>query len=64
MPSNGVGQAVRLDGRNDAYDLFDHPGGYIRPADKNAVGQPGKKCGRKIENIRYLVGACCSSIAE
>ncbi len=53
-----VTQAVRLGGRNDEVDLFDHPGGYIRLMDKNAAGRPCPECGRKIEKMRYLGGAC------
>lgn len=53
-----VDQAVRLGGRNDEVDLFDHPGGYIRLMDKNAAGRPCPECGRKIEKIQYLGGAC------
>jgi formamidopyrimidine-DNA glycosylase len=54
-----VDQAVRLGGRNDEYDLFNRPGGYIRLMDKNAAGRPCPECGRKIEKIQYLGGACC-----
>jgi formamidopyrimidine-DNA glycosylase len=53
-----VNQAVRLGGRNDEVDLFDHPGGYIRLMDKNAAGRPCPECGRKIEKMQYLGGAC------
>ncbi len=53
-----VTQAVRLGGRNDEVDLFDHSGGYIRLMDKNAAGRPCPECGRKIEKMRYLGGAC------
>ncbi len=53
-----VDQAVRLGGRNDEYDLFGHAGGYIRIMDKNSAGQPCPECGRKIEKIQYLGGAC------
>jgi formamidopyrimidine-DNA glycosylase len=53
-----VDQAVRLGGRNDEYDLFGQPGGYIRIMDKNAAGHPCPECGRKIEKIQYLGGAC------
>jgi formamidopyrimidine-DNA glycosylase len=53
-----VDQAVRLGGRNDEYDLFDHSGGYIRLMDKNAAGRPCPECGRTIEKIQYLGGAC------
>lgn len=53
-----VDQVLRKGGRNDEYDLFNHPGGYIRIMDKNAAGHPCPECGRKIEKIQYLGGAC------
>ena len=53
-----VDQAVRLGGRNDEYDLFGRPGGYIRLMDKNAAGRPCPECGKKIRKIQYLGGAC------
>jgi formamidopyrimidine-DNA glycosylase len=53
-----VDQAVRLGGRNDEYDLFGHAGGYLRILDKNAAGRPCPECGRKIQKIHYLGGAC------
>ncbi len=45
-------------GRSDERDLFDQPGGYIRIMDKDAAGRPCPECGRKIEKIQYLGGAC------
>ena len=45
-------------GRNDEYDLYGNPGGYRRLMDKNAEGAPCPACGRKIEKIQYLGGAC------
>jgi formamidopyrimidine-DNA glycosylase len=53
-----VDQALRLGGRNDEHDLFGRSGGYIRIMDKNAAGRPCPECGRKIEKIHYLGGAC------
>jgi formamidopyrimidine-DNA glycosylase len=53
-----VDQAVRLGGRNDEYDLFNHPGGYVRIMDKYAAGRPCPECGKKIAKIQYLGGAC------
>ena len=53
-----VVEVVRLGGRNDEHDLFDHPGRYVRIMDKNAVGHPCPDCGRRIEKIQYLGGAC------
>jgi formamidopyrimidine-DNA glycosylase len=51
-------QAVRMGGRNDEYDLFNHPGGYIRMMDKHAAGRPCPICGRRIRAIQYLGGSC------
>jgi formamidopyrimidine-DNA glycosylase len=53
-----VNLAVRGGGRNDEYDLFDRPGGYVRVMDKNAAGRPCPECGRKVEKIQYLGGTC------
>jgi formamidopyrimidine-DNA glycosylase len=53
-----VDQVLRGGGRNDEYDLFNRPGGYIRIMDRNAAGRPCPECGRKIEKIQYLGGAC------
>lgn len=50
--------AIEQGGRNDEFDLDNHPGGYIRLMDRNAVGQPCPECGEKIEKIQYLGGAC------
>ncbi|MFN2299542.1 MAG: DNA-formamidopyrimidine glycosylase family protein [Anaerolineales bacterium] len=53
-----VREAVRKGGRNDEADLFNRPGGYVRLMDKHAAGRPCPECGRKIEKIQYLGGAC------
>lgn len=53
-----VQAAIAKGGRNDEYDLFDQPGGYRRIMDKHAAGRPCPQCGRKIEKIQYLGGAC------
>ncbi|HVM71277.1 MAG TPA: DNA-formamidopyrimidine glycosylase family protein [Anaerolineales bacterium] len=45
-------------GRNDEVDLFGNPGGYLRIMDSKAAGKPCPDCGRKIEKIQYLGGAC------
>ncbi|HVM70456.1 MAG TPA: hypothetical protein VMT91_01750, partial [Anaerolineales bacterium] len=45
-------------GRNDEIDLFGNPGGYLRIMDSKAAGKPCPDCGRKIEKIQYLGGAC------
>jgi formamidopyrimidine-DNA glycosylase len=53
-----VEQVIKRGGRNDEYDLYNCAGGYIRVMDKNAVGRPCPECGRKIEKMSYLGGAC------
>ena len=53
-----MAEAIRLGGREDEHDLFDHTGGYKRLMSKETVGQPCPKCGTKIEKISYLGGAC------
>jgi formamidopyrimidine-DNA glycosylase len=53
-----LSEAIKKGGRNDEFDLYNHPGGYTRLMDKNAVGQPCSECGEKIEKIQYLGGAC------
>jgi len=53
-----VQQVISKGGRYDEYDLFDHPGKYIRLMDKKTVGNPCPACGNKIEKIQYLGGAC------
>ena len=45
-------------GRYDETDLFGKPGGYIRLMDNAAAGKPCPDCGRKVERIQYLGGAC------
>ena len=53
-----VDQVIEQGGRYDEYDLYNHPGGYVRIMDKNAVGRPCPECGQKIRKIQYLGGAC------
>ena len=45
-------------GRNDETDLFGKAGGYIRLMDSAAAGKPCPDCGRRVEKIQYLGGAC------
>ena len=45
-------------GRNDEYDLFGKPGGYVRLMDRATVGRPCPECGAKIEKLAFLGGAC------
>jgi len=51
-------QAIKLGGREDERDLFDHPGGYQRLMSSQTVGQPCPTCGTIIQKISYLGGAC------
>lgn len=53
-----LSEAIRQGGRYDEYDLFGHPGGYVRVMDKDAVGKPCPQCGARIEKMQYLGGAC------
>jgi formamidopyrimidine-DNA glycosylase len=51
-------EAIRLGGRNDEFDLYGHPGKYVRLMDKNAAGRPCPECATTIEDMSYLGGAC------
>jgi formamidopyrimidine-DNA glycosylase len=51
-------EAIAKGGRNDEFDLFGRPGGYVRLMDSRTVGQPCTTCGTTIEKIQYLGGAC------
>jgi formamidopyrimidine-DNA glycosylase len=53
-----VREAIRKGGRNDETDLFGKPGGYARILDNKAAGRPCPECGRTVEKIQYLGGAC------
>jgi formamidopyrimidine-DNA glycosylase len=53
-----VCEVIRKRGRNDETDLFGKPGGYIRLMDSHATGKPYPECGRMVEKILYLGGAC------
>jgi formamidopyrimidine-DNA glycosylase len=53
-----VGEVIEQGGRYDEYDLYNHPGGYIRIMDKNTVGHPCPVCSQEIEKIQYLGGSC------
>lgn len=53
-----VRECIRKGGRNDEFDLFNNPGKYIRIMDKNAAGRPCPECGKRIEKMQYLGGAC------
>ncbi len=53
-----MAEAIKLGGREDEHDLFDHPGGYSRLMGNQTVGKPCPNCGTTIEKISYLGGAC------
>jgi formamidopyrimidine-DNA glycosylase len=53
-----LAQAIKLGGREDERDLYDHPGGYKRLMSSQTVGQPCPDCGSLIQKISYLGGAC------
>jgi len=53
-----VRQAADLGGRYDEVDLFGRQGRYVRLMDSKAAGKPCPNCGRPIEKISYLGGAC------
>ena len=52
-----VDECIQKGGRNDEFDLFDQPGGYVRLMDKHAVGKPCRQCETPIEKAQYLGGA-------
>ena len=56
--TDAVHAVIDKGGRNDETDLFGKPGGYIRLMDSSAAGKPCPDCGRKVEKIQYLGGAC------
>jgi formamidopyrimidine-DNA glycosylase len=53
-----VREAIQKSGRADETDLFGLPGGYVRIMDQKAAGHPCPECGRTVEKIQYLGGAC------
>ncbi|MEJ2567939.1 MAG: hypothetical protein P8Z50_03560, partial [candidate division WOR-3 bacterium] len=61
-----VKEVIEKGGRYDETDLYNNSGGYARILDKNAFGKPCPVCGRKIEKMQYLGGACyfCPSCQE
>jgi formamidopyrimidine-DNA glycosylase len=50
--------AIDQGGRYDEVDLFNHPGGYVRLMDKQALGRPCPVCGGAVQKIAYLGGSC------
>ena len=55
---NTLAEAIKLGGREDERNLFDHPGGYRRLMSNQSVGQPCPDCGTLIQKLSYLGGAC------
>ena len=53
-----VGEIIDKGGRNDETDLFGKPGGYVRIMDSHRAGKACPECGRTVEKIQYLGGAC------
>jgi len=53
-----ISQIIDLGGRYDEFDLYGQKGGYIRLMDQNALQRPCPGCGREIQKIQYLGGAC------
>jgi formamidopyrimidine-DNA glycosylase len=53
-----MSQAIKLGGREDERDLYDHPGGYTRLMSNQTAGKPCPNCGTSIEKLNYLGGAC------
>lgn len=53
-----VNQIIAQGGRYDEFDLYGKPGRYVRLMDKKAVERPCPGCGRQVNKIQYLGGAC------
>lgn len=53
-----IREVIDKGGRNDEVDLFGKPGGYVRLMDSAAAGKSCPECGRTVEKIQYLGGAC------
>lgn len=53
-----VDAVIQQKGRYDEYNLYGEPGNYVRLMDKNIAGKPCPECGKTIEKIQYLGGAC------
>ncbi|MCX6033501.1 MAG: hypothetical protein NTV38_00780 [Chloroflexi bacterium] len=51
-------EVIEKGGRNDETDLFGQPGGYVRLMDSHTAGGPCPECGRTVEKMQYLGGAC------
>lgn len=53
-----VADVIKHGGRSDEYDLYNHPGGYVRLMSKDTAGLPCPTCGTRIKKEAYLGGAC------
>ena len=53
-----VNEVIKKGGRYDEYDLYGHPGKYVRIMDKKRAGTPCPECGTIVKKIQYLGGAC------
>jgi len=53
-----VQEVIDKGGRYDEFDLFGERGGYVRLMDKHAAEGPCPRCGRLVEKIQFLGGAC------
>jgi formamidopyrimidine-DNA glycosylase len=53
-----VDAVIQQKGRYDEYNLYGERGNYVRLMDKNAAGKPCPECGKTVEKIQYLGGAC------
>ena len=51
-------EVIYKGGRNDETNLFGKPGGYVRLMDCAAAGKACPECGRTVEKMQYLGGAC------
>jgi formamidopyrimidine-DNA glycosylase len=51
-------KVIEKGGRNDETDLFGRPGGYVRLMDNHTAGKPCPECGKMVEKMQYLGGAC------
>lgn len=51
-------EVIKKGGRYDEVDLYNQPGRYVRLMDNHSAGHPCPVCGRKVEKMQYLGGAC------
>jgi formamidopyrimidine-DNA glycosylase len=47
-----VAEVIAHGGRNDEFDFYNLPGGYVRVMDSRAAGRPCLQCGTAIEKIQ------------